>query len=255
MEKEQLRKADLLTGLIFFVFGLWVVYEGLKMPMAESYGGVQNVWYVSPALFPLCVGGAITLLGLGLFKVALSSVGTANATKAIKSLFVGEEGEEGITSEGNFRFLTIVILFVCYVFLFIPRVDFLICSLLFLFTFINIFHLDDPVIFRKMLKVFSLGVIVTIIFFAAGLDETLGSGEGSHPGDWLTTAFLAVMIAFTYAQVKGSDELKRRFKHGTIVAFVAPFILCPVFKFFLLVPLPYEGNVVEFLDMLWYWEF
>lgn len=254
MEKEQLRKADLLTGLIFFVFGLWVIFEGLKMPMAESYGGVQNVWYVSPALFPLAVGTAITLLGLLLFKVALSSVGASNAVAAIKSLFVGGDGAEGVMTEGNFRFLTIVILFVCYVYLFIPRVDFLICSLLFLFTFINMFHLEDPTILRKMLKVFSLGVVVTILFFATGLDETLG-GEGSHPGDWLTTAFLAIMIAFTYAQVKGNTELTRRFKHGTIVAFVSPFILGPVFKFFLLVPLPYEGSVVEFLDMLWYWEF
>jgi len=255
MEKEQLRKADLLTGFIFFVFGLWVVYEGLKMPMAESYGGVQNVWYVSPALFPLAVGTAIALLGLGLFKVALSSVGASNAVTAVKSLFVGENEDEGITSEGNFRFLTIVILFVCYVFLFIPRVDFLICSLLFLFTFINMFHLENPVLFRKILKVFSLGVVVTILFFATGIDEILGGGEGSHPGDWLTTAFLVIMVTYIYRQVKGNDQLMRRFKHGTIVAFAAPFILGPVFKFFLLVPLPYEGSVVEFLDMLWYWEF
>lgn len=256
MEKEQLRKADLLTSLIIFVFGLFIVLEAMSMPMTDSYGGVQNVWYVSPALLPLIVGGAISLLGLILFKVALKSVGgPSKIVSSIKSLFDGTHGE-GLMSVPNFRFFTIVILFVSYVYLYIPRVDFFICSLLFLFTFINMFHLEDTKILAKMLGVWMLGVVAHIIFFATGLDEVLGGGEDYvHPGDWLTVIMLIIMIAFTRMQVNDDTNLKRRFKHGTIVALLAPFILGPIFKFFLLVPLPYEGTVVEFLDMLWYWEF
>ena len=33
------------------------------MPMKDTWGGVQNVWFVSPALFPLFVGAMIMLLG------------------------------------------------------------------------------------------------------------------------------------------------------------------------------------------------
>lgn len=255
MEQEKLRKADLLTSLIIFFFGLFVVYEATTMPMTDSYGGVQNVWYVSPALLPLVVGGAISLLGLVLFKVALTAVGgPSKIVSSIKSLFDGSDGD-GLMSVPNFRFFTIVVLFVAYVYLYIPRVDFFLCSLLFLFTFINMFHLEDMAILAKMLGVWTLMALAHIIFFATGLDETLGSGEGAHPGDALTFICLIVMVVFTRMQVAGDEKLKRRFKHGTIVAFLSPFILGPVFKFFLLVPLPYEGTVVEFLDMLWYWEF
>lgn len=254
MEKEQLRKADLLTSLLIFVFGLWVCLEAMGMPMTDSYGGVQNVWYVSPALFPLFVGGSIAALGLVLFRVAIKEVGAANAITAVKSLFASKEGEGGM-SLSNFRFLSIVILFVCYVYLYIPRVDFFICSLLFLFTFINMFHLEDLIIFKRMLGVFCIGVLTTIVFFATGADQWLGGSEGGHPGDWLTVIFLIFMVVFTKNQVAGEPSLIRRFRHGTIVAFLSPFILGPIFKFFLLVPLPYEGVVVEFLDMLWYWEF
>ena len=64
LEKDILRKADVFSGILFFCFGLFVVLQALKMPMKDSWGGVQNVWYVSPALFPLFVGGIIALLGL-----------------------------------------------------------------------------------------------------------------------------------------------------------------------------------------------
>ena len=64
LEKEKLRKADIFSGSIIFFFGLWIVLQAVKMPMKDSWGGVQNVWYVSPALFPLLVGAMIALLAV-----------------------------------------------------------------------------------------------------------------------------------------------------------------------------------------------
>ena len=63
LKQENLRKADVYSGAAIFLFGLWVVLQALKMPMKDSWGGVQNVWYVSPAIFPLFVGCMIMLLG------------------------------------------------------------------------------------------------------------------------------------------------------------------------------------------------
>ena len=40
-----------------------------------------------------------------------------------------------------------------------------------------------------------------------------------------------------------------------IVAFIAPFVVGMIFKYFLLVPMPSEGLIVTFLDYLWYLEF
>ena len=63
LEKEKLRKADVYSGAVICFFGLWIVLQAFKMPMKDSWGGVQNVWYVSPAIFPLFVGCMIMLLG------------------------------------------------------------------------------------------------------------------------------------------------------------------------------------------------
>ena len=75
LEKEKLRKADVYSGIVIFLFGAWIVWQASKMPMKDSWGGVQNVWFVSPALFPLFVGGMIMLLGLLLFRTALKTIG------------------------------------------------------------------------------------------------------------------------------------------------------------------------------------
>ncbi len=75
LDKEKLRKADVFSGIVFFLFGLWIVYQAFKMPMKDSWGGVMNVWYVSPALMPLFIGFTIMLLGAMLCRVALKSIG------------------------------------------------------------------------------------------------------------------------------------------------------------------------------------
>jgi hypothetical protein len=65
------------------------------MPMKDSWGGVQNVWFVSPALFPLFVGA---MIGAGRRPVP---------HKALKT--VGLQGPDGypawLTSSDLVRFL------------------------------------------------------------------------------------------------------------------------------------------------------
>ena len=75
LEKDKLRKADIFSGSIICLFGLWIVSHAVKMPMKGSWGGVQNVWFVSPALFPLFVGIMIMLLGALLVRTAIKQVG------------------------------------------------------------------------------------------------------------------------------------------------------------------------------------
>ncbi len=77
LEKDKLRKADVFSGALVFLFGLWVVGQAVQMPMRDSWGGVMNVWYVSPALMPLSIGGVITLLGAILCRIGLKATGLA----------------------------------------------------------------------------------------------------------------------------------------------------------------------------------
>ena len=87
MDKDTLRKSDFKTGSLLIVFCLWFLsVTFLFMPFKETYGGVDNVWYVSPWIFPAIV---LTLL------LILSIILTINAAIAngMRDLIVYPEGQ------------------------------------------------------------------------------------------------------------------------------------------------------------------
>lgn len=87
MDKDTLRKSDFKTGSLLIVFCLWFLsVTFLFMPFKETYGGVDNVWYVSPWIFPAII---LTLL------LILSIILTINAAieNGMQDLIVYPEGQ------------------------------------------------------------------------------------------------------------------------------------------------------------------
>ena len=60
-------RADFITSIILFLFGLFVLRESLSMPVAAFLGGV---WYAGPGVFPAFLGSMIMLTALILFQKA-----------------------------------------------------------------------------------------------------------------------------------------------------------------------------------------
>jgi hypothetical protein len=78
------------------------------MPMKDSWGGVQNVWYVSPALFPLFVGGVIMLLGALLTRTALKVAGIKAFTETVR-WFGSRDLFQFLISDSTIRFYAIAV--------------------------------------------------------------------------------------------------------------------------------------------------
>lgn len=253
LETEKLRKADIFSGCTISLFGLWVISQALKMPMKDSWGGVQNVWFVSPALFPLFVGSVIVVLGIALVVNALRTVGVSGLTDALAWL-KSPELIRFLKSTPMMRFHAIVVLLFSFVFLNIPRIDFFLCSVLFLSAFISMFYLDDAVLLVRMLRVYLAGTVVFILWFALGIPEAL---EASLPyaSDWLTLIFILFYCFFVFRLTRGNALLRKKYKTGLILSVAAPFTIGPVFKYFLLVPMPFEGMIVVVMDAIRYWDF
>ena len=149
MDKEKLRKTDIFSGAVICVFGLWIMSQALQMPMKDSWGGVQNVWYVSPAIFPLFVRFVIMILGALLCRTALKLVGLKAFQQTVRWL-LSRELLNFFNSIPNLRFYTIVVLFLSFVYLMIPRVDFFLSAFLFLTVFISSFYFDDALLLKKL---------------------------------------------------------------------------------------------------------
>jgi len=253
MDKDKLRKADIFSGSIIMLFGLWIISQALQMPMKGSYGGVQNVWYVSPALLPLFVGSMIALLGGLLIRIALKTVGLRGLTDTLHWLG-SSELLHFFKTPALFRFYAMIVLFFSFVFLNIPRIDFFLCAILFLIVFITMFYFDDDALLKKMLFFYLTGTIVFLVFFSQGLSETLETSL-PYPGDWLTLSFIIAYCIYVWSLIRNVPPLRKKYRTAVILAVVAPFTIGPIFKFFLLVPMPKEGLVVAVLDAIWYWDF
>ena len=253
MQIEKLRKADIFSGAIISLFGLWVVGQALKMPMKDSWGGVQNVWFVSPALFPLFVGGIIILLGIALVVNALKIVGVSGLKDTFGWL-ISPELMHFLKSEAMIRFYAIVVLLFSFVFLNIPRIDFFLCSVLFLCAFITMFYLDDPSLLIRMLGMYLAGTVGFIVWFLLGIPKVL---EATLPysSDWLTLVFTLCYCLYVFHLIRHRPRLQKKYETGLIVAIVAPFTIGSIFKYFLLVPMPTEGLIVAVMDAVRYWDF
>ena len=253
LEKDKLRKADIFSGGLIFIFGLWIISQGLKMPMKDSWGGVQNVWFVSPALFPLFVGAMIALLGGMLVRRALKEVGTAEFKNVCRWL-TSSELIQHLILPPLIRFYAMVVLFTAFVFLNIPRVDFLLGSVLFLLAFISMFYFDDDVLLTKLFFFYLIGTGTVVLFFLFGLQKIL-EPILPYPSDWLTLIFILAYAVYAWTLIHHSAMLRKKYRTSLMLALIVPFIICPIFKYFLLVPMPKEGLVVAVMDAIRYWDF
>ena len=152
------------------------------------------------------------------------------------------------------RFYAMTVLFLSFIFLNIPRIDFFLSAILFLSVFITMFYLDDAVLLKKLFFFYLSGTVFFIIYFATPLDALL-SKVLPFAGDILALVFILSYGFYTRKLIRGNPVWRKKFRTGLIVAVVTPFVVCPIFKYFLLVPMPTEGLVVSLLDAIWYFEF
>ena len=61
LDRENIRKADIVTGSGLVLLSIAIINGALKMPIGGTYGGVDNPWYASPAALPLLLAGALML--------------------------------------------------------------------------------------------------------------------------------------------------------------------------------------------------
>ena len=253
MDKEKLRKADFFSGIIILLFGVWIVKQAFKMPMKDSWGGVQNVWFVSPALFPLFVGFVIIILGALLSRTAWKTVGREEIGAVIRWL-LSKSNLEFLAGAPTLRFYAIITLFLSFVYLNIPRIDFFLASILFLSVFISMFYFDDDRVLRRLFFFYLAGILVFIVYFAAGMNSSLQNAVPCF-GDGLALFFILAYCFYAWIQICNNASFRKKFRTGMIISVAAPVIVIPIFKYFLLVPMPYEGLAMAFLDWVWYLDF
>lgn len=250
LETQKLRKADVFSGTLVVLLGVFIISQALQMPMQDSYGGVQNVWYVSPALFPLLVGGMLVILGVLLMKTALRTVGLVGVYQVFRYLR-SSDFFCFLRKQDSLRFYGIVCNLLILVFLLVPRIDFFLAATIFLLMFFFMFYCDTPGALVKFILLSLGGALVLGVFTLTSL-ASLASRVVPFSADILVILMIAGLILFSSRINNRDNVLRQKFRLSILIAFVAPFTIGVIFKYFLLVPMPFEGIVVSLLDAIWY---
>ena len=248
MEKTRLRSFDIVWSALFFLLGIYILVEAFQMPLKDSYAGVDSVWYVSPALLPIIIGVAIILLSGAIFIHALKNGGWAT----LKASLIHRK-KLNLLSDANIRYAGVLVPLVSMVYLNITRIDFFITVILFLVFTISVFHLDDLLIMRKTVYLYTaeMGILLFLALF--GLDKKLVA-LFVYSLDIIATLMIASIVILLAVLVRKSEkaEYRKKLRQAMWMSFMTPVFIVPLFRFMLRVPLPVEGAVVNLMSEIYY---
>lgn len=158
MEREKLRKADVLAALAFAGLGVVVIASALQMPIGGTYGGVRNPWWASPAMFPLLTGTLLILCSAVVMTRAVREGGHRGLVA-----FFGRR-LRGLPTNAEVQRLWLAALLIgVYVFALFGRIDFYVASGLFLVVSMACFYRPQGVSwYRRLAVVLLTGALVPI---------------------------------------------------------------------------------------------
>lgn len=243
MEKKQLRSADCISAIMLIAFGLWVLITTVTtFPMKGSWGGVKNVWYVSPALFPIFISVGIIGLGIVLLLNAMKEGALATLSEKMANFKPG-------ISEDMLRFFSIVLVFAALVYVYVPRNDFFLAALFCLTVFMSTFYLDQLDLLKTCTGFF---FVASLVFFLLAVFNISPALQQGYVLDILLFLTYLGYIGFVFGHLKDRPALRKSFSLTLLISFAVPLFLVPLFKYALLVPFPTEGGAIEIMNMFWY---
>jgi hypothetical protein len=245
-DKTKLRESDFITSLVLIIFSIWELKTSFGMPRTESFAGVSNVWYVAPGLLPMFIG--VCLFGLGV-TLLINSIRSGGAHSLITRFSRGSKADKKI-SDSTINLLLIFVALCSFVYLVIPRVDFFLGIANFLFFFIASFYFKDEKFKRHYGLAYSLGMLIFAILVISGVFDVLNS-LFKYTFDVVFLIAILVQI-FMVRKIAVRLDIKNKFRVSWIVSIATPALLIPVFRYLLLIQLPYEGGIIKLMNLFYY---
>ncbi|WP_108659185.1 hypothetical protein [Acuticoccus kandeliae] len=235
--KAALRKADAWTSGVLAIIAILMIAKATTFPLEGNYAGVKNAWYVSPALFPLIVGGFLFVLSMALMAKAVSDYRrlSGGSILAIPFAAAWTKGQDVII---------VGLLLTGYIVGLVPRIDFVAATAIFLIVFMFAYLLPTQGQRYGLVAAFSAGA--ALVFLVSLVTWPPVGSDGQKTIDLVVWALAAVAAVFGIAVSSG--PLRRRAVQATVTSLVTALFLSAAFKYFLLVPLPKEGWTIGLMD-------
>lgn len=139
MDKQKLRKVDLVFSLGLIAFGIAVLVAASRMPWTTHQTGVSSGWFLSPGLLPAVLGVLLIAFSLNVLANAVAAGGHRDISAFLRGAFSGVARNRRLH-----RVLLIIVLIGGYVFGLIGHVNYYVASSAYLFVFMLLFHRTSP---------------------------------------------------------------------------------------------------------------
>ena len=248
-KNKNMRGADIVISILFLILGIFILIGAFQMPLKDSYGGVDSVWYVSPALMPIIIGIAVILLSVAILLYAVKQGGW----ELLKYTYT-ERKKEPIFNESTVRMLATLIPLFTLVFLHLRMLDFCIAVALYLTYTISVFYFEDFKILKDSLKFYSIIILINLIVRVTGLNIMLDS-LFVFTTDILALIELIILIFYIRKKVYNSDikeTLIKKYHQALGVSLITPIVIAAIFRFALRIPMPKEGFIMNFMYLIYY---
>lgn len=244
-------KQDCKTAVVLLFLAALLIIHTLSFPMSGSFAGVENQWYISPALFPFVVCGLLTMCSVILLYKAVLHNGTQQ--------FFNLKGWIGNWQSDQIKDRWYVIWnLLSYVYVFIPSIDFYLASVFFLFSLTSRFYhaTRHSLVFTPIIQTLLAAVLIGIKLNVDPSEEINVLSINQHD----TAIFysdmagsIALVCVFVLNWLLPEKQNRSKAITHTILTLVAPLLLVLIFTFLLYVPMPVEyGTVSQFLSYLVY---
>ena len=234
--------------------GLWYLIVNIEDKIQASIADAR--WLADPSLADIFSWtdprAVVPLALLPVVLVAAIAVLVVSARNHHREVG-GQRAPQRLSgpSELTVRFAIIALLFAELVYLLVPNVDFFISMLLFLTVFTTTFHVGGKTLSRASMGTYlALGLAVALVF-PTGLDRLVNAGY-RYTSDFAVLAATLGYMVWAWRFVARDPVARGKLRTCLLIAWAAPLIVAPVFRFGLLVPLPHEGAVIELMQRLRY---
>ncbi len=248
-KNKNMRGADIVISILFLILGIFILIGAFQMPLKDSYGGVDSVWYVSPALMPIIIGIAIILLAVAILLYAVKQGGW----ELLKANYI-ERKKDPILNESTIRMLATLIPLFSLVFVHLRMLDFCIAVALYLTYTISVFYFEDFKILKDSLGFYSILMVINLLVRITGLNTMLDN-LFVFTTDILAVIELIILILYIRKKVNASDlkdTLIKKYHQALGVSLITPIVIAAVFRFALRIPMPKEGFIMNFMYLIYY---